>query len=353
MSFAKNWIRKDIQSLNAYHVPEPIECLKLDAMESPFSPNQDFEKEFLQHLSKVDINRYPEPSAREVIKSLRSLMNIDENHGVLLGNGSDELIQLIALACNEGDTILSFSPSFVMYEMIAKFSRLNYIDSPLIDFDIDLENTLQLIKETQPKLIFIAYPNNPTGNLFDKNKIKAIIESTDALVVIDEAYYAYSRDSFLDDLSNYENILLLRTVSKIGFAGARLGLMIGASELIEEFNKIRLPYNINSLTQSAATFLLEKKQYLLEKAKEIIKERERVYQYLLNRSEVDVYPSDANFLLLKVADANHLFQFLIDNNILIKNLSNAKNLDNFLRVTIGYENENDAFMSALDQYYGE
>ena len=353
MSIAKNWIRKDIQSLNAYHVPEPIECLKLDAMESPFSPNKDFEKEFLQHLSKVDINRYPEPSAKEVIKSLRNLMNIDENHGVLLGNGSDELIQLIALACNEGDTILSFSPSFVMYEMIAKFSRLNYIDSPLIDFDIDIENTLQIIKETQPKLIFIAYPNNPTGNLFDKNKIKAIIESTDALVVIDEAYYAYSRNSFLDDLSNYENILLLRTVSKIGFAGIRLGLMIGSNDLIDEFNKIRLPYNINSLTQSAASFLLLKKDYFKVKFEEIKKERARLYDFLVSIKGIKVFNSDANFLFFQTPKSHLLFEYLLSQNILIKRFSDQSDLKNSLRVTIGSINQNNLFMKSIKKFYRE
>ena len=351
MSFAKNWIRKDIQSLNAYHVPEPIECLKLDAMESPFSPNQDFEKEFLQHLSKVDINRYPEPTAREVIKSLRSLMNIDENHGVLLGNGSDELIQLIALACNEGDTILSFSPSFVMYEMIAKFSRLNYIDSPLIDFDIDLENTLQLIKETQPKLIFIAYPNNPTGNLFNREKIETIIQLTDALVVLDEAYYAYADDTFLNDIPKYENLILLRTISKIGFAGVRLGLLIGSEDIVGELNKIRLPYNINSLTQAACKFLLNKKDYLQSHAELIVNERKELIESLKKYKNITVFPSQANFVLIKTLDSQELFNFLLDKRILIKNLSNMKGLDNFLRITIGSPSENATILSAFDNFY--
>ena len=351
MSFIKNWIRQDIQSLNAYHVPESIECLKLDAMESPFSPNKDFEKEFLQHLSKVDINRYPEPSAKEVIKSLRSLMNIDENHGVLLGNGSDELIQLIALACNEGDTILSFSPSFVMYEMIAKFSRLNYIDSPLIDFDIDIENTLQIIKETQPKLIFIAYPNNPTGNLFNREKIETIIQSTDALVVLDEAYYAYADDTFLNDIFKYENLILLRTISKIGFAGVRLGLLIGSEDIVGELNKIRLPYNINSLTQATCKFLLNKKDYLQSHAELIVNERKELIESLKKYKNITVFPSQANFVLIKTLDSQELFNFLLDKRILIKNLSKMKGLDNFLRITIGSPNENATILSAFDNFY--
>jgi len=278
-------------------------------------------------------------------------MNIDENHGVLLGNGSDELIQLIALACNEGDTILSFSPSFVMYEMIAKFSRLNYIDSPLIDFDIDLENTLQIIKETQPKLIFIAYPNNPTGNLFNREKIETIIQSTDALVVLDEAYYAYADDTFLNDIVKYENLILLRTISKIGFAGVRLGLLIGSEDIVGELNKIRLPYNINSLTQATCKFLLNKKDYLQSHAELIVNERKELIESLKKYKNITVFPSQANFVLIKTLDSQELFNFLLDKRILIKNLSKMKGLDNFLRITIGSPNENATILSAFDNFY--
>jgi len=351
MSFAKNWIRKDIQLLNAYHVPEPIECLKLDAMESPFSPNKDFEKEFLQHLSKVDINRYPEPSAIEVIQSLRSLMNIDENHGVLLGNGSDELIQLIALACNEGDTILSFSPSFVMYEMIAKFTRLNYLDSPLTGFDINLEETLHIIKTKKPKVIFISYPNNPTGNLFKREKIETIIQSTDALIVLDEAYYAYADDTFLNDIFQYENLVILRTISKIGFAGVRLGLLIGSREIVAELNKIRLPYNINSLTQATCKFLLSKRDYLQSHAKLIIEEREKLVKSMEKYGKVTVFPSQANFVLISFPEAQKLFNYLLEHRILIKNLSKIRGLSCFLRITIGSQEENNKFLEVIDTFF--
>ena len=351
MSFTKKWLRKDIQSISAYHVPNSDNFLKLDAMESPFVPNQDFQNEFTDFLSKVEINRYPNPSADEVVHSLRNLMEVDDSYGVLLGNGSDELIQILAMACGEKESIMSFSPSFVMYEMIAKFARLNYLDSPLIDFDINLEEALNLIKTQKPKIIFIAYPNNPTGNLFNRKKIETIIKSTNALVVLDEAYYAYADDTFLKDIAKYENLVLLRTISKIGFAGARLGLLIGSKEIVSGLNKIRLPYNINSLTQAACKFLLNKKDYLQSNANLIVNERKKLIESLKKYKNITVFPSQANFVLIETELSEKLFNFLLEKKILIKNLSKMKGLKNYLRITIGSKQDNSIFSSALDEFF--
>ena len=351
MSFTKKWLRKDIQSISAYHVPNSDKFLKLDAMESPFVPNQDFQNEFTDFLSKVEINRYPNPTADEVEQSLRNLMGVDDSYGVLLGNGSDELIQILAMACGEKDSIMSFSPSFVMYEMIAKFTRLNYLDSPLIDFDINLKEALNLIETQKPKIIFIAYPNNPTGNLFNREKIETIIKSTDALVVLDEAYYAYSDDTFLNDIAKYENLVLLRTISKIGFAGVRLGLLIGSQEIVSELNKIRLPYNINSLTQAACRFLLNKKDYLQSHANLIVNERKKLIESLKKYKNITVFPSQANFVLIKTEESEKFFNFLLEKKILIKNLSKMKGLMNYLRITIGSQEDNSIFSSALDEFF--
>jgi len=351
MSFTKKWLRKDIQSISAYHVPNSDNFLKLDAMESPFVPNQDFQNEFTDFLSKVEINRYPNPTADEVEQSLRNLMGVDDSYGVLLGNGSDELIQILAMACGEKDSIMSFSPSFVMYEMIAKFTRLNYLDSPLIDFDINLKEALNLIETQKPKIIFIAYPNNPTGNLFNREKIETIIKSTDALVVLDEAYYAYSDDTFLNDIAKYENLVLLRTISKIGFAGVRLGLLIGSQEIVSELNKIRLPYNINSLTQAACRFLLNKKDYLQSHANLIVNERKKLIESLKKYKNIIVFPSQANFVMIKTEESEKFFNFLLEKKILIKNLSKMKGLKNYLRITIGSQEDNSIFSSALDEFF--
>ena len=354
MSFINNWLRKDIQDIQAYHVPSAQQMLKLDAMESPFALPEETIKQYLAHLSAQEINRYPDPGATTLVQSLRELMQIDPTFGVLLGNGSDELIQLLALACESGDSILSVEPSFVMYQMIAKFTHLNYQGVALGDnYELDVEAFLAAMDEHQPKLIFIAYPNNPTGNSFKRADIQRIIEATDAMVVLDEAYYAYADDSFLDDIARYENLVVLRTVSKIGFAGLRLGLLIGAQQTVDELNKLRLPYNINTLTQVSAQFLLQQHEMIEKNARVIMDERTRLFTALSKISALHVYPSQANFILLKTPDANALFEHLKQNNILIKNLSQAPALDDCLRITIGAPEQNDLLMATVSAYYDQ
>ena len=238
MTFIEQWLRTDIRDIKAYNVPSSKNMLKLDAMESPFGIPENLQSDFLDCLKRAQVNRYPDANAEELNTTIRSLMDIPNDLGVLLGNGSDELIQLLAMACNSGDLIMSFEPSFVMYEMISKFTHLNYEGISLNEnFEIDLDIAVKSITSKKPKLIFIAYPNNPTGNSFDYEVIKEIIKSTDALVVLDEAYYAYSEKSFIDEISNFPNLIVLRTISKIGFAGLRLGILVGSQGTIKQLNK--------------------------------------------------------------------------------------------------------------------
>ncbi|WXU00399.1 MAG: Histidinol-phosphate aminotransferase 2 [Catillopecten margaritatus gill symbiont] len=354
MSFVNNWLRADIQAINAYHVPASANMVKLDAMESPFPLADDLIGQYLAYLADAELNRYPSPNALELQQTLRELMAIPEEFGMLLGNGSDELIQLLALACDTGDTVLSVEPSFVMYDMISKFTRLNYQGVDLTeDFAIDLPVMLSAIKTHQPKLIFIAYPNNPTGNAFDRTTIEKIITSTDAMVVLDEAYYAYADDSFLADIAKYPNLVLLRTVSKIGFAGLRLGLLIGAKDTVEQLDKLRLPYNINTLTQVSANFLLSEREDIDANAKTILKERTQLASALSAIKSLKVYPSQANFILFKAPKANELFENLKQNGVLIKNLANAPKLTDCLRVTVGNNEQNQLFMKIVEQFYGQ
>lgn len=353
MSFINNWLRYDIQSINAYHVPASDDMVKLDAMEFPFNLSDELIDQYLVYLAECELNRYPNPNAPQLQQTLRKLMNIPEEFSLLLGNGSDELIQLLALACNENDTILSVDPSFVMYEMIAKFTRLNYQSVDLNDtFEIDLDTTLSAIKTHQPKLIFIAYPNNPTGNAFDRNSIKTIIRVSSGLVVLDEAYYAYADDSFLADIKKYPNLVLLRSISKIGFAGLRLGLLIGTHDTIAQLDKLRLPYNINTLTQVSANFLLQKKDTINANTKIILIERDKLSSALSNIKGLQVYPSQANFILFKAPKANELFETLKQQGVLIKNLSSAPKLTNCLRVTVGSSEQNQQFMTVVEKFYG-
>ncbi|CAC9437249.1 Histidinol-phosphate aminotransferase [Bathymodiolus heckerae thiotrophic gill symbiont] len=351
-NFISNWLRPDIKAINAYHVPPSDDMVKLDAMESPFPLPDALIEQYLAYLANVELNRYPSPNASELQQTLYQLMDIPADFGMLLGNGSDELIQLLALACDTGDSILSVEPSFVMYQIIAKFTRLNYHGVELNEnFEIDLPAMLLAIETHQPKLIFIAYPNNPTGNTFDRAAIEQIITSTSAMVVLDEAYYAYADDSFLGDIAKYPNLVLLRTVSKIGFAGLRLGLLIGTQDTVAALDKLRLPYNINTLTQVSANFLLKEKDEINKNAQIILKQRTKLSSALDAINGLQVYPSQANFLLFKAPSAHKLFAFLKANGVLIKDLSTAPKLTDCLRVTVGNAEQNQHFINLVKCFY--
>ena len=353
MTFIEKWLRSDIKNINAYHVPESKNLLKLDAMESPFGVPSNLKEEFLEYIAKAEVNRYPDAASAQLKETLRVLMEIPGEFEMLLGNGSDELIQLLALACNEGDLIMSFEPSFVMYEMVSKYAHLRYqgikLDS---NFDINLSESIEAINSKKPKLIFIAYPNNPTGNAFDYDAIIEIIRTTDALVVLDEAYYAYSDRSFLSEISNFSNLVVLRTISKIGFAGLRLGLLIGSKETIAQLNKLRLPYNINILTQASANFLLQDKQGIVKNAEILTNERQRLFEELSFFSQLKVFPSQTNFLLVHCDDAQSLHSSLIENGILVKGFSLDSELSNFIRISVSEPIENNALIAAIKEYYG-
>ncbi|MDC0963456.1 histidinol-phosphate transaminase [Candidatus Pseudothioglobus singularis] len=353
MTFIEQWLRSDIKNIDAYHVPVSKDMIKLDAMESPFGVPEDLKVEFLKCIEQSEVNRYPEADPSPLKDTLRSLMDIPEEFGILLGNGSDELIQLLALACSKDDLIMSFEPSFVMYELVSKYVNLEYFGVQLdSNFDINLSDALLIIEREKPKIIFIAYPNNPTGNCFDYDAIIEIIKSTNSMVILDEAYYAYSDKSFLSEISNFPNLLVLRTISKIGFAGLRLGLLIGDQETIAQLNKLRLPYNINALTQTSANFLLQDKQRIINNAQIIIEERRRLAHELSLFSKFKVYPSQTNFILVHSEDAHSLHTALKENGILIKGFPKGTKLSDFIRISVSEPVENNILIDAIRNYYG-
>ena len=353
MTFIEQWLRSDIKNIDAYHVPVSKDMIKLDAMESPFGVPENLKVEFLKRIEQSEVNRYPEADPSELKDTLRALMDIPDEFGILLGNGSDELIQLLALACSKNDLIMSFEPSFVMYKMVSKYVHLDYFGVSLdSNFDIKLSETLLVIEREKPKIIFIAYPNNPTGNSFDYDTIIEIIKSTSGMVVLDEAYYAYSDKSFLSEISNFPNLLVLRTISKIGFAGLRLGLLIGDQETIAQLNKLRLPYNINALTQASANFLLKDKQRILDNAQIIIEERRRLTHELSLFPKFKVYPSQTNFILVHSDDAQSLYSALKKNGILVKCFSKSSDLANFIRISVSEPSQNNSLIDAIRNYYG-
>jgi len=343
-------IRPEIRALKAYHVPDASGLIKLDAMENPYVLPEALKDEWLKRLRETPINRYPDPSAGTLRAKLKTALNVPDGMEVMLGNGSDELIQLIALGIAQpGAVVLAPTPTFVMYEMIATFCGLKFIGVPLgADFVLDLEAMLAAIKTNNPAAVFLAYPNNPTGNLFDDTTIEAILRAAPGLVVVDEAYYAFAEKSFMNRLGQFDNLLVMRTLSKQGLAGLRLGVLAGEPAWLNEFDKLRLPYNINSLTQASATFALEHKDVLDAQAAQLRADRAPLFRELSALPGVKAWPSAANFILFRVPNASTVFARLRDQKVLIKNLAAAGGvLADCLRVTVGTPDENAAFLAAL------
>ena len=273
-----------------------------------------------------------------------------EGAQILFGNGSDEIIQLIAMAlAKPGAKILAPEPSFVMYRMIATFCGMHYVGVPLAeDFSLDPDEMVLRIEQHQPAVVFIAYPNNPTGTLFDAEAMARVLHAAPGLVVVDEAYHAFAGSSFMDELPRHPNLLVMRTLSKLGLAGLRLGFVAGAPQWLAEIDKLRLPYNINSLTQAIATHLVENVERLNEQAAAIVTARTQLARALADLPDLRVWPSHANFILFRVPDAPRTFDRLKRRGVLIKNLHGAHPmLDNCLRVTVGTPAENAIFLNAL------
>lgn len=351
-------IRPQIKALSAYHVADAGRMIKLDAMENPYHLPEQLIAQWLQKMAQAELNRYPDPQATVLRDALRSYMQVPDGQALILGNGSDELIQMMAMAVAQpGRAILAPEPGFVMYKMIATFVGMEYIGVPLReDFSLDLPAMLAAIKQHQPALIFLAFPNNPTANLFDEPAMLEIIKTSKGLVIVDEAYHPFAGESFMSRLGQFENLLVMRTVSKMGLAGLRLGLLAGSPKWINEFDKVRLPYNINILTQISAKFALDHADVFEKQAAEIRQQRGWLLDELKKIPDLVVYPSRANFILLRLqkADANKVFESLKKNGVLIKNLDPAGGaLKQCLRVTVGAPDENRAFVAALKKVCDE
>jgi len=346
-------VRPEIRALHAYHVPDAAGLIKLDAMENPYPWPPEIQEEWHCLLSAAEINRYPHPQAPLVQTALREAMGIPADMGLVLGNGSDELIQMLAMTVGgPGRKVLSLDPGFVMYRMIATFTGMGYVGVPLRQdgFALDLPAVLDALEREEPVLTYIAYPNNPTGNLFPAEEIVQIIEAAPGLVILDEAYAPFTDATFLPRLGTWPNLLVMRTVSKMGLAGLRLGYLAGPREWIEQVDKVRLPYNINALTQASAALALRHRTLFDAQTAAIRAERARLFSALASLDGVEPYPSQANFILMRLTDtqADKVFEGLRGRGVLVKNLHGAHPLlAECLRVTVGRPEEDAAFLAAL------
>ena len=345
-------VRSEVQAIKAYHVPDSTGLIKLDAMENPYSWPEPLKADWLRTLGDVSVNRYPDPEALGLKARLRIALAVPTDAELLLGNGSDELIQMILLAlARPGAVALAPVPTFVMYEMIATFVGMQFSGVPLKDdFSLDRAAMLNAIEAQRPAVIFLSYPNNPTGNLFDAADVEAIVAAAPGLVVVDEAYHAFAQASFMDRLGAYDNLLVMRTLSKQGLAGLRLGILAGPAVWLNEFDKVRLPYNINSLTQASADFALSHRAAFDAQCEHIRRERESLYGAMKQLPGMEVWPSHANFILFRVRNqaAGDLQAALKRAGVLIKSMeAMGGKLTGCLRVTVGTPAENRAFLTAL------
>jgi histidinol-phosphate aminotransferase len=341
-------VRPEILELKAYHVPESQGMVKLDAMENPYALPPALRKELAEALSRVDLNRYPDPGARKLREALARRMDVPQGMELLLGNGSDDLIQIVTLAlARDGAVMMYPAPTFVMYSMNAAFSGMKPVPVPLReDYSFDAEAFIARMRAERPALVFIAYPNNPTGVLYPEEEVARVIGSAPGLVVLDEAYHVFAGKSFLPRLAEFPNLVVMRTVSKLGLAGIRLGYLAGRPQWIEQFNKVRQVYNVNVLTQAAALFMLERLEVLEDQAARIRAERQKLGAALSSFKGITVFPSEANFFLIRVADADRTFEALRRQGVLVRNL-NSPALRNCLRVTVGTPEENRILLNAL------
>ncbi|NUU02677.1 histidinol-phosphate transaminase [Herbaspirillum robiniae] len=345
-------IRPLVRGWQAYHVSPAEGLLKLDAMENPYTLPPELHAALAQRLAATGLNRYPVPGYTRLKQEICRRLGVPEGYDVLLGNGSDELISMLSVACAvPGAKVLAPEPSFVMYQVSALAAGLEYVGVPLrADFTLDLPAMLAAMDAHRPVITYLSYPNNPTGTLFSEEQVLTIVEAAApyGLVVVDEAYQPFAETSLMRELPRFNNLVVMRTVSKLGLAGIRLGYMSAAPALLREFDKVRPPYNINVLTEAAALFVLEHLEVLEAQAAALRQARTRLMAQLAALDGVTVFPSAANFVLIRVPDADKVFAAMFARKVLVKNAGKMHVLlRNCLRVTVSTEEENTAFLAAL------
>ncbi len=354
-------IRQDIVSMHAYAIQDSVGMVKLDAMENPHRLPLDLQKQLGERLGKLALNRYPDGRVNDLRTALAAYADMPAGYDIMLGNGSDELISLLALACDvPGAVILAPLPGFVMYAMSAQLQGLQFVGVNLTaDFELDLPAMLAAIAEHKPAITYLAYPNNPTANLWDEKAMAQIIATVGeigGLVVLDEAYQPFSSKTYLDTIranpAAHAHVLLMRTLSKFGLAGVRMGYMMGPKTLIAEIDKVRPPYNISVLNYECALFALEYKEVFSKQADELIAQRAMLFDALSELSKVvpnvKAFKSDANMMLLRVPEPQKTFDGMKARGVLVKNVSKMHPLlAGCLRLTVGTAEENATMVTAI------
>lgn len=352
----RRWVRPEVLAAAGYPLPEvPEEAVRLDAMENPYPLPDGMREEWAASFRDLPINRYPDGGARRLLELLRDYWELPADVGMLPGNGSDEHILNVSLALARPErVVLAPEPTFFLYRHVTETAGMKFIGVPLRegDFALDVDAFLQAIERHQPSIVWLANPNNPTGKLYDPDEVRRIIESAPGVVVVDEAYQPYSRHTLAGELPRHGHLLLLRTLSKIGMAGLRMGALIGARDWIEQIDKVRLPYNVSILNQHAVAFLIERREFIERQLESIRASRDDLYRKMQRLTGIRVWPSETNFLLFRTrrVPANRMYKALLHHTVLVRQLDGSHpSLAGCLRVSVGTPEENRFFLQALEE----
>ncbi|MDY0108086.1 MAG: aminotransferase class I/II-fold pyridoxal phosphate-dependent enzyme [Giesbergeria sp.] len=359
-----NRIRPDVRAMHAYVVQGAEGLLKMDAMENPFALSPALQTALGQRLGQLPLNRYPGTRNDDLRAALARHAGMPDGCALILGNGSDELISLVSLACalpptadGQRPVVLAPVPGFVMYAMSAQLQGLDFVGVPLTpDFALDEAAMLAAIAQHRPAITYIAYPNNPTATLWDAAVVQRVVDAVAAvggIVVVDEAYQPFASRTWLDRMraepARNSHVLLMRTLSKFGLAGVRLGYLIGPAALVGEIDKVRPPYNVSVLNCEAALFALDHAEVFAQQAAELRAQRTQLVAALRAMPGiVRCWDSEANMVLVRVPDAAKAFAGMRERKVLVKNVSTMHPLlVNCLRLTVGSQDDNACMLQAL------
>jgi histidinol-phosphate aminotransferase len=346
----EKYLKEEVRNLKPY-VPHDYDYkYKMDANESPFNIKPEIMQSIVSKLLDTDINRYPDTNSIELRKSISEFIEVDYKN-IVVGNGSDEMIHvLLNTFVGRDEVVLSHEPTFSMYGINTKVLGGRYLEIPTDEeFDVDIEKLISVSNDLGSKVIILCNPNNPTGNLIAKSDIIKVIENTNSIVVVDEAYIEFGGESMVDKLSDYDRLIVLRTFSKaFGAAGIRTGYLLSSDEIVEKISAVKPPYNLNSVSQLIASELMKNSDTVMENIEAIKVERDRLNEEMKKIDGLKLYKTGANFIMFKVADAKSVFEKLLQNGIMIRYFSGGV-LENHLRVSVGTREENDAFLKVLKE----
>ncbi|MEA2013953.1 MAG: histidinol-phosphate transaminase [Thermodesulfobacteriota bacterium] len=343
-------IKSAVFSQEAYPVEQRACKVKLDANENPFPLPPGLKRIIAERLEAVLLNRYPAPGLPDLKADFARYYGVDEDM-ILIGNGSDELIHILltAVSPSRSGSVMFPTPTFAMYGISARNTGHDIIEVPLNNrLVLDTDAMLSTICDKKPALVFLSYPNNPTGTCFDRGDIEKILEASTGLVVLDEAYFNFSGQTFMHDLDRWNNLVILRTLSKVGLAALRLGILVAHPSLVHHLDKVRLPYNVNIFSQVIGSLFVEHSGEFLELTDRIIAGRKWLYNKLKAIEGINPYSSDANFILFScIRDRDDVYGRLLDRGILVKSFASPDGLKGCMRVTVGTEEENRVFIETL------